>query len=150
MQVKFYVCPRCGNLIVKFVDSGVTPVCCGAPMEELVPNTVDAAGEKHLPALERISDCTLRVKVGSVAHPMTPGHHIVFICMVTENGMQVRYLDPAGEAVADFCCCKDKPVAVYEYCNLHGLWKVDYAEGQADGPKECGCGEKKSCCCSSK
>ena len=70
METKFYKCRHCGNVAMKVVDSGVQLVCCGEPMEELVPNTVDAAGEKHLPVVTNVDDCRLHVKVGSVEHPM--------------------------------------------------------------------------------
>lgn len=125
MATKFFFCETCGNVIVKFVSSGVTPVCCGAEMKELVPGVTDGAGEKHLPVIEQVDECTIKVKVGAQVHPMTKGHHIVFIYLETKHGGQVKYLDPEGEAEAVFCLGKDKPVAVYEYCNIHGLWKTD-------------------------
>lgn len=122
MAVKFYKCPHCGNVIVKFVDSGVVPVCCGAPMQELNPRAQDGAAEKHVPQVTKVDDCTIKVEVGSVPHPMTPEHHISFIYAETQNGGQLVQLDPAAPAVAEFCTCKSPVVAVYEYCNLHGLW----------------------------
>lgn len=123
MSVKFYRCAHCGNVIMKAVDSGVPVVCCGKPMEELVANTVDASVEKHVPHVSMLDDCTMKVEVGSVRHPMTPEHHIAFIYVETASGgCLVR---PKDEPVAEFCCCKDKPTSVYEYCNLHGLWKKE-------------------------
>jgi superoxide reductase len=98
-------------------------VCCGEKMEELIPNTVEASGEKHIPVVTRIDDCTIKVEVGSVAHPMLPEHHISFIYVETENG-GIR-VDLKDKPEATICTCGAKPVAVYEYCNLHGLWKVD-------------------------
>lgn len=125
MATKFFLCTTCGNVVVKFVNSGVNLVCCGKEMKELVPNTTDGATEKHLPVVERIDGRTIRVKVGSQPHPMTKEHHISFIYLETENGGQIKYLDPTGSPEAVFCGCTDKPVAVYEYCNVHGLWKTD-------------------------
>ena len=123
MATKFYKCNHCGNVVVKVVDSKVPVVCCGEKMEELVPNTVDASNEKHVPVVTLLDDCKIKVEVGSVAHPMTPEHHISFIYVETENGgIQVNLKDKP-EAV--ICVCHDKPVAVYEYCNLHGLWKTE-------------------------
>lgn len=122
MKTEFYYCPVCGNVIVKVVDSGVTPHCCGKEMVKLVPGSVDATVERHVPVFKRKDECTVVVEVGSTPHPMTPDHHIVFIYLQTENGGQLRYLDPEKPAAAEFCDCKDKVVAVYEYCNLHGLW----------------------------
>ena len=108
---------------MKLVDSKVPLVCCGEKMEELVPNTVDAAGEKHIPVVTRIDDCTIHVEVGSVAHPMLPEHHIAFIYVATEHGG--RFVALTDKPSADICTCDDRPVAVYEYCNLHGLWKTE-------------------------
>lgn len=123
MAVKFYKCPICGNVIEKVVDSGVPVVCCGKKMEELIPDTVDASTEKHVPVVTRLNDCKIKVEVGSVAHPMTPEHHIAFIYVENENG-GVR-IDLSDRPEAEVCICSGKPVAVYEYCNLHGLWKSD-------------------------
>ena len=123
MATKFYKCNHCGNVVEKVVDSKVPVVCCGEKMQELVPNTVDASNEKHVPVVTRLDDCRIKVEVGSVAHPMTPEHHISFIYVETENGGIRVNLKDKPEAVS--CVCHDKPVAVYEYCNLHGLWKTE-------------------------
>ena len=123
MATKFYKCNHCGNVVEKVVDSKVPVVCCGEKMQELVPNTVDASNEKHVPVVTRLDDCRIKVEVGSVAHPMTPEHHISFIYVETENGGIRVNLKDKPEAV--ICVCHDKPGAVYEYCNLHGLWKTE-------------------------
>ena len=123
MATKFYRCNHCGNVIEKHVDSKVPVVCCGEKMQELVANTVDASTEKHVPVVTKVDDCTIKVQVGSVEHPMLPEHHISFIYVETENGgMKINLTD---KPEATFCTCADKPVAVYEYCNLHGLWKTE-------------------------
>lgn len=123
MAVKFYRCRHCGNVIQKLVDSSVPVVCCGENMQELIPGTVDASLEKHVPVVTRLDDCHIKVEVGSVAHPMLPEHHIAFIYVETENGGIRVDLKDKPEAVV--CVCNEKPVAVYEYCNLHGLWKTE-------------------------
>ena len=123
MATKFFKCRHCGNVIVKLVDSKVPVVCCGEQMEELVPNTVDASGEKHLPVVTRVDDSTIKVEVGSVAHPMLTEHHIAFIYVETECGGIHVNLKDKPEAVISLGAAK--PVAVYEYCNLHGLWKAE-------------------------
>ena len=123
MATKFYKCRHCGNVIVKLVDSKVPVVCCGEKMEELVPNTVDASGEKHLPVVTRLDERTIKVEVGSVHHPMLPEHHIAFIYVETERGGIRVNLTDKPEAV--ICVCQEKVTAVYEYCNLHGLWKTE-------------------------
>ena len=120
MATKFYRCRHCGNVIVKFVDSGVPVVCCGEQMEELSPNTVDASNEKHVPVVRQTEGGKLKVEVGSIPHPMTPEHHIVFIYVEMENG-GIR-IDLKDKPEAEICACNGKVTAVYEYCNLHGLW----------------------------
>ena len=123
MATKFYKCRHCGNVIEKFIDSGVPVVCCGVQMEELIPNTVDASNEKHVPVVEKIDDCRIKVKIGSVEHPMTEEHHIVFVYVETEKGGIRVDLTDKPEAV--ICTCNSNLTAVYEYCNLHGLWKTE-------------------------
>lgn len=126
MATKFYRCRHCGNVIVKFVDSGVPVVCCGEQMEELSPNTVDASNEKHVPVVRQAEGGKLKVEVGSIPHPMTPEHHIVFIYVEMENG-GIR-IDLKDKPEAEICACNGKVTAVYEYCNLHGLWKTEVKE----------------------
>ena len=121
--MKFYKCRHCGNVVVMLNDSGVNPVCCGEKMEELVANTVDAAFEKHLPVV-KVEGNNMHVEVGSILHPMTEAHLIEFIAVETEHGFQVRKLTKDDQPMADFSLT-EKPVAVYEYCNLHGLWKKE-------------------------
>lgn len=135
MAVKFYKCRHCGNVIEKLVDSKVKVVCCGEEMEELVPNTVDASGEKHVPVVSCLEECKMKVTVGSVPHPMEDAHHIAFIYVETENGGMRVDLKDKPEAL--FCVKNGKPVAVYEYCNLHGLWKTDVKEMSCESKKAC-------------
>ena len=123
MATKFYKCNRCGNVVEKVVDSKVPVVCCGEQMQELIPNTVDASNEKHVPVVTRLDDNHIKVEVGSVPHPMLPEHHIAFIYVETESGGIRINLKDKPEAVV--CTCSERPVAVYEYCNLHGLWKTE-------------------------
>ena len=124
MELKLYVCKHCGNIIMKLRDSGVPVVCCGEPMAELVAGTTDGALEKHVPVWKE-EDGVVSVTVGSVEHPMLPEHFIEFIVLVTADGVQVKKLEPGEEPKASFAIKKgDKVEAVYEYCNLHGLWKA--------------------------
>lgn len=122
MVTKFFKCPHCGNVIVKVVDSSVVPVCCGEEMTLLEPRMGDAATEKHVPAVQRMQDGTLCVKVGVVPHPMLPEHHVCFIAAETAGGIEVHYLEAGKPAETTFCDCKNEISAVYEYCSLHGLW----------------------------
>ena len=123
MATKFFKCRHCGNVVEKVVDSGVAVVCCGEKMEELIPNTVDASGEKHVPVVTNLGDGRIKVEVGSVHHPMEKEHHIAFIYVETERGgIRVNLKD---EPVAVVYVGEERVTAVYEYCNLHGLWKVE-------------------------
>ena len=124
MKQKFFICNHCKNMIGFIDDKGVPIVCCGEKMTELIPNTVDASGEKHLPEVT-FSGEDMKVQVGSVLHPMTDEHYIPFIYVETENGGQRKNLKPGDEPIAEFRFVNDKPIAVYEYCNLHGLWRVE-------------------------
>ena len=121
---KFCICETCKNLVGFIENHNVPLVCCGSKMLELVPNTVEASGEKHLPDVT-VSGNEIHVAVGSVLHPMEQAHHITFIYVETENGGQRKALKIGEEPKASFCFTDDKPVAVYEYCNLHGLWKTE-------------------------
>lgn len=123
MKARFYLCKQCGNVIVKLVDSGVTPVCCSESMVELKANENDGAREKHLPVYTTAADGTLTVTVGSALHPMLPEHWIEFIYVQTEKGGQISYLKPGCEPTAKFLLTPgDKVTAIYAYCNIHGLW----------------------------
>ena len=124
MELKFFRCNHCGNIIVKIKDSSVPVVCCGENMQELVPGTTDAAVEKHLPVY-KVTGSSVSVTVGSVLHPMLPEHSINWICLQTNKGFQLKYLNPGEEPKAVFALADGEKVeAVYEYCNLHGLWKA--------------------------
>ncbi len=123
MTTKFYKCETCGNVVVKLVDSKVPLVCCGSKMQELVPNTVDASNEKHVPQVTMLENNMIKVEVGSVAHPMTEEHHIAFIYVETDKGGIKVDLKDKPEAVV--ALGDAKPLVVYEYCNLHGLWKTE-------------------------
>ena len=90
--------------------------------KELIPNTTDAAGEKHVPVIT-VSDDTVKVEVGSVEHPSLETHYIEFIVLETTGGMQMKWLKPGMKPEAVFKTTEDV-VAAYEYCNLHGLWKA--------------------------
>lgn len=123
-EQRFFRCKICGNLVGVIDDSGMPMVCCGENMEELVANKVDAATEKHIPEV-KIEGCLLHAKVGSIPHPMTEEHHIEFIYLQTKNGGQIKRLQVGKDAVATFAITEDSPCTVFEYCNLHGLWKLE-------------------------
>lgn len=123
--MKFYYCEKCGNVIVKLNDAQPIPVCCGEQMKELEANTVDAAKEKHVPAIERDGK-DVKVQVGSTAHPMEDDHYIEFIAIQQGAKCQVKLLKPGDEPKACFTlCCDAKPATVYAFCNKHGLWSKE-------------------------
>ncbi|MDR1464615.1 MAG: desulfoferrodoxin FeS4 iron-binding domain-containing protein [Oscillospiraceae bacterium] len=122
-QPKFFRCPACGQVISVLEDAGVTLTCCGQPMDKLVPNTTDAAQEKHVPVVTRSGD-KVTVAIGAAPHPMLPEHFIEWIYLFQENGGQRRILTPGGAPEATFCVEFGQPLEVYAYCNLHSLWKT--------------------------
>ncbi len=122
MDMKFFKCRHCGQIIAKVEDTKVPVICCGEKMEELVPNSVDAAKEKHVPVIKK-EDGKVVVSVGSVPHPMLPEHFIKWIVLCTDKGNQRKELKPGEKPEATFYIGKDeKVVKAYAYCNLHGLW----------------------------
>ncbi len=123
-ELKFYKCKKCDNLFVKLVEGPCTPVCCGEPCEELVAGSTDAATEKHVPKVWR-EDGKVIAKVGEVEHPMLDAHFIQFIALVGEDRLEVKKLQPGVAPVASFTVAPDEAVTIYEYCNLHGLWKAE-------------------------
>jgi len=124
MNTRFYLCPICGNVVEMLHDPGIAPVCCGQKMTELIPNTTEASGEKHIPAVS-VEGNVVTVNVGSVDHPMQDVHYIEWVQLVTEHGSQRKHLEPGQAPKVVFELSGDKPLAVYAYCNLHGLWKTD-------------------------
>ena len=123
-DMKFYVCKHCGNIVAYAYNSGVKVVCCGEEMQEMVPGTVDASKEKHVPEVT-VEGNLVKVRIGSVEHPMEEKHYITFIALETENGNQRKPLKPGDKPEAVFSIIPgDKVKAVYEHCNLHGLWKA--------------------------
>ena len=121
---KFFMCKRCGNLVGLINDKSVPMVCCGEKMTEIVPNTEEASVEKHLPVVT-VAGGSLNVQVGSVPHPMESEHHITFVYVETDRGGQRKDLKTGEEPKLTFSFSDDKPLSVYAYCNLHGLWKTD-------------------------
>ena len=101
MATKFYKCRHCGNVITKLVNSGVSVVCCGENMQELVPNTVDASNEKHVPVVTVLEEGKIKVEVGSVAHPMLPEHHIAFVYVELEDGTRQWIVSLPAENVGE-------------------------------------------------
>ena len=123
-NAKFYICPHCGNIVEMVHDAGVKPFCCGQKMDELVPGSVDASHEKHVPDV-KVSDGVVEVNVGSVNHPMEEVHWIEWVQLITNKGSYRKWLNPGEAPNVKFLLGDEKPLAVYAYCNLHGLWKKE-------------------------
>lgn len=122
-RLEVYKCEICGN-IVELLHAGKGKlVCCGQPMKLQIENTIDASKEKHVPVIEKTAD-GIKVKVGSIAHPMEENHYIEWIEVVTDDNKLCReYLKPGTQPEALFCSVGVNVIA-REYCNIHGLWKA--------------------------
>ena len=125
MEQKFYICEHCGKIVAIVKESGVPIMCCGQKMTQIVPGTTDAAAEKHIPVYS-VKNNVVYVTVGEVEHPMQPEHYIEWISIQTKSGNQRKALKPGEKPAAEFVLADGESVtAVYEYCNLHGLWKAE-------------------------
>ena len=125
MEMKFYRCAVCGQIVAIVKKTGAPLVCCGEEMEELVAGSVDAAHEKHVPVFTQTDDL-VTVNVGSIPHPMTEAHRIEWIGLQTKFGNQRKELKAGDEPKVCFRLCEGDAVkAVFAYCNLHGLWKSE-------------------------
>lgn len=118
---EIYKCNVCGNIVEVLHAGAGQPVCCGQPMQMLQENTVDASKEKHVPVVEKTSS-GVKVKVGSVPHPMEEKHYIEFIEIISGGRVYRKYLKPGDKPEAEFEV-KSSDIIAREYCNLHGLWK---------------------------
>lgn len=124
MEMKFVKCSVCGKIVAMVKETPVPTMCCGKPMQEIVPGTSDGAVEKHVPNFTVDGD-RVYVTVGSQAHPMQPEHYIEWIAVQTKSGNQRKALTPGSEPKAVFALEDgDEVVSVYAYCNLHSLWKA--------------------------
>ena len=124
MEMKFYRCAHCGQIIAIVKGTGVPVKCYGEEMREIIPGTTDASVEKHVPVFE-VRDNKVFVTVGSVDHPMLPEHYIEWVSLQTKFGNQRKALKPGDEPKVCFSICEgDEVKAVFAYCNLHSLWKA--------------------------
>ena len=123
-KTKFYVCSVCRNIAEMVYDTDIALYCCGEKMKELVPNTVEASGEKHIPDV-KVHEGVVEVNVGTVDHPMREVHWIEWVQLVTDKGSYRKWLNPGEAPKVKFLLDGEKPEAVYAYCNLHGLWKTE-------------------------
>jgi superoxide reductase len=120
-KLEIYKCAVCGNIVEVLHTGAGELVCCGQPMKNFVENTVDAAKEKHVPVVEKISG-GFKVKVGSVAHPMEEKHYIEWIEVIADGQAYRQFLVPGDAPEAEFLIDAEQ-ITAREYCNLHGLWR---------------------------
>lgn len=126
-KLEMYKCEICGNF-VEVILSGIGElVCCNQPMQLQVPNTTDAAAEKHVPFFVKKDD-ELEIRIGSVLHPMTDEHYIQFIEVISEGEKYIKrkYLSPGEDSIFPLRCYDIGPLTARELCNLHGLWEAKY------------------------
>ncbi len=121
-KLEIYVCEICGNIIEVLHEGVGELVCCGEPMKLMKENTVDAAKEKHVPVIEKVEH-GIKVKVGSVPHPMEAKHYIEWIELIADGRAYRKFLSP-GDAPEAIFCVDAETISAREYCNLHGLWKA--------------------------
>jgi superoxide reductase len=120
-KLQVFKCDICGNIVEVLHGGKGQLVCCNEPMKELVPNTVDASMEKHVPIIEKTEN-GITVKVGSAPHPMEEKHYIEWIEVIIDGRVYRQFLSP-GTAAEAFFPVKGENITAREYCNVHGLWK---------------------------
>ena len=123
-NVKLYICPHRRNIAEMVYDTDIPLHCCGDQMNELLPGTVEASTEKHIPAV-KVGAGYVEVNVGSVDHPMETVHWIEWVQLVTDKGSYRKWLKLGEAPNVKFLLSEENHVAVYAYCNLHGLWKTE-------------------------
>ena len=121
-RLEVYKCETCGNIVEVLHGGAGELVCCGSPMKLLKENTVDAAKEKHVPVIEKVSG-GVKVTVGSVPHPMEDKHYIEWIEIIADGKAYRQFLKPGDKPEAVFKIEASK-ITAREYCNLHGHWKA--------------------------
>lgn len=119
-RLQVYKCEICGNIVEVLHEGKGQLVCCGQPMKLLEGKTEEQGKEKHVPVVEK-TEKGVKVRVGSVPHPMEEKHYIEWIEVVTNTGVLRKFLKPDGEPETEFET-KEGIVQVREYCSIHGLW----------------------------
>ena len=121
-KLQIYKCEICGNIVEMLHAGDGELVCCGEPMKLYKENTVDASKERHVPVIEKTAG-GIKVKVGSVPHPMEAKHYIEWIEVLADSRSYRKFLNPGDAPEATFNIQASR-ITAREYCNLHGLWKA--------------------------
>ena len=121
---EIYKCEVCGNIVEVLHVGGGELVCCGKPMILLQEKEKDEGMEKHVPVIEK-SGGKIKVKVGSVEHPMLQEHYIEFIELIVDSKSYKEFLKPGMKPEAEFCLklSGNEKIEARAYCNVHGLWR---------------------------
>ncbi|MCD6239589.1 MAG: desulfoferrodoxin [Thermotogae bacterium] len=123
-KLQVYKCEICGNIIEVLHEGAGQLVCCGKPMTLMKENSEEQGKEKHVPVIEN-TEKGVKVKVGSVLHPMEEKHYIEWIEVQTNDGIFKRFLKPGDRPEAEFDLDRDNIREVREYCSIHGLWRTE-------------------------
>jgi superoxide reductase len=120
---QIYKCAVCGNIVEMTHEGAGELVCCGQPMNLMEEKTNDAGKEKHVPVVEKTSN-GIKVKIGSIPHPMEPEHYIEWIEVIADGVVYRKFLKPHDTPEAEFCP-QTSAIQVRAYCNIHGLWRAE-------------------------
>ncbi len=123
MNIRY--CPHCKRICYTY-PKGSKLVCCGEEMQFLEAKSTEEGNEKHLPVVEKICDKKISVKIGSVTHPMLENHFIQWVFVENGDAYQIKTFQPGEEPKAEFYVDFEKPIKVFEFCNLHGLWMTEF------------------------
>ncbi len=119
---QIYKCNICGNIVEVLHTGAGELVCCGQPMELLKEKTEYEGNEKHVPVIEE-TETGVKVKVGSIPHPMEDNHYIEWVEIIADGKICREHLKPGGQPEAEFEI-KAENIRAREHCNVHGLWKA--------------------------
>ena len=120
-RLQVYKCEICGNIVEVLHEGKGELVCCGQPMGLLKEKREDVGQEKHVPVIEK-TETGIKVKVGSVPHPMEEKHYIEWIEIIADSNIYRKFLKAGDKPEAEFKVEAEK-IESREYCNLHSLWK---------------------------
>jgi superoxide reductase len=122
--MNIFYCKHCKRICYSYYGGG-TLTCCGEEMTLLQPKVMDLGNEKHLPVVERQASDQIKVTIGSILHPMATEHWIQWIFVAQDSTYQMKKFESGETPIWTFYVIPDKPIKVYEFCNLHGLWLTE-------------------------